>query len=228
MWKTLSAVSKICSFLKAAANLYFFLVIYPCHTDSYIWDEKPIWARWASSCCLWESEQCICTPAGVPSQCSARPVGGAATAGPGGTAGARGNRRGWWGDLGLAQKTRSAPATRAGALYFPCRSAAGLSPFAVPDSQWSGTLRCHSRGTASLPPGLPAAQPQQRARWLPQWPGGAALLLAGRWCPGVRPTAGAGSDTGPPHTQTEGKCCCCTCGTCLCQVRPYIFLFMSH
>lgn len=191
-----------------------------CPADSNIWDEESCRACWASTCRLWKSEQCIRTPAGVPSQRSARPVGCAAAAGPGGAAGARGNWRGWRGDLGLAQKARSAPATRAGALHLPCRSAAGLPPFAVPDSQWPGALRCHSRGTASLPPGLPATQPQQRARRLPQWPGGAALLLAGRWCPGVRPTAGAGSDADPPHAQTEGKCRCCTRGTRLCQVRP--------
>lgn len=146
-------------------------------------------------------------------------MGGAATVGPRGAAGAWGNWRSWWGDLGLAKKTRSTPATRASALYVPRRSAAGLSPFAVPDTQWSCALQCHSRGTVSLSQRLPATQPQQRAHWLPQWPGRPALLLAGRWCPGVRPS----SRTNPPHTQAEGKCCCCACSTGLCQVRRFFF-----
>lgn len=138
---------------------FFPLSHYLCPIDSNIWDQESGRACRASACCLWESEQCICPSAGVSSQCPAWLVGGAAAAGPGGAAGARRDWRGWWGDLGLAQKTRSAPATRAGALHFPCRPVAGLSPFTVPNSQWPSTLRCHSRGTASLPPGLPAAEP---------------------------------------------------------------------
>lgn len=48
------------------------------------------------------------------------------------------------------------------------------------------------------------------------------MLLARRWCPGVRPSAWTHSAADPTNAQTEGKRCCCTCGTCLCQVRPSV------
>lgn len=204
-------------------NVFF---IFSSPLDSYFWDKEPSRACWAPACRLWESKQRVRSPAGVPPQCFAWPVGSAAAAGPRGAAGARGNRRGWRGDLSLTQKARSAAATRAGALHVSCRPVAGLPAFAVSDSQWPSTVRCDCWSTASLPPGLPAAEPEQRARWLPQWAGGPAVLLAGRWNPGVRPTSGPGPLTDSAHAQTAGKCCCRTGGTCVCQVRPYfVFAF---
>lgn len=101
---------------------------------------------------------------------------------------------------------------RASALHLTRQPAAALPAAAVADAHGPRALWGHRRGAAHLPARLPAAQPGQGARGLPQRPGGTAVRLArGRGLRGRCPT--------PAAREAEGERRRRPSGTGLCQVR---------
>lgn len=99
--------------------------------DFNVWDQEPDGISRTFALRLWESEQCVCPPAGVPPECLARTVECPAPAGLGRTA--RKRKFGWRRNIGSAQTPGLVAATRASSLHISDGAPAGLPPYPVPE-----------------------------------------------------------------------------------------------